>query len=92
MLYWNSYKFLFMNERQKQILKTIVEMYAQSSQAVGSVQVVEMVSFPVSSATVRADMAELTNAGYLVQPHTSAGRIPTDKGYKIYVEALVGTL
>lgn len=78
-----------MNERQKQILKTVIEMYAQSSQPVGSTQVVEMVSFPVSSATVRSDMVTLTKTGYLVQPHTSAGRIPTDKGYKVYVEAMM---
>ena len=78
-----------MNERQQQVLKIIVEEYVKHSQPVGSSHVVEMVPFAVSSATVRNDMAELTKGGYLLQPHTSAGRIPTEAGFKAYIEAMM---
>lgn len=74
------------NERQKQVLKTIVEEYVKHSQAVGSGHIVEMLAIPVSSATVRNDMTILTELGLLEQPHTSAGRIPTSLGYKAYID------
>lgn len=75
-----------MTERQKQILSAIIEQYAEVASPVGSNLLAKV--FNVSSATVRAEMAELERLGYISQPHTSAGRIPTDKGYREYVNAL----
>lgn len=75
-----------MTERQTRILCAIVEQYAEVAAPVGSVLLAQM--FDVSSATVRAEMARLEEMGYIEQPHTSAGRIPTDKGYRFYVNRL----
>jgi len=75
-----------MTERQKSILYAIVEQYAEVASPVGSSLLAKV--FNVSSATVRAEMAELERGGYIMQPHTSAGRIPTDKGYRFYVNNL----
>jgi heat-inducible transcriptional repressor len=75
-----------MTERQKLILSAIVEQYAEVASPVGSSLMAR--AFDVSSATVRADMAELERLGYIYQPHTSAGRVPTDKGYRFYVNQL----
>ena len=75
-----------MTERQKQILSSIIEQYAEVASPVGSSLLAK--AFGVSSATVRAEMAELERMGYIHQPHTSAGRVPTDKGYRFYVNAL----
>jgi heat-inducible transcriptional repressor len=75
-----------MTERQKQILSAIVEQYAEVASPVGSSLLAKV--FDVSSATVRAEMAELERMGFIKQPHTSAGRIPTDKGYRLYVNNL----
>jgi heat-inducible transcriptional repressor len=75
-----------MTERQKQILSAIVEQYAEVAAPVGSSLLAKV--FDVSSATVRAEMAELERMGYIRQPHTSAGRIPTDHGYRFYVNNL----
>ncbi len=75
--------------RQKQVLKTVVEEYVKHSEPVGSGHVVEMLAESVSSATIRNVMAELTDFGLLTQPHTSAGRIPTEAGFKVYVEIMM---
>lgn len=75
-----------MTDRQKQILSAIVEQYAEVAAPVGSNLLAK--AFNVSSATVRAEMAELERMGYINQPHTSAGRVPTDKGYRFYVNNL----
>lgn len=75
-----------MTERQKQILSAIIEQYAEVASPVGSKLLAKI--FDVSSATVRAEMAELERGGYIAQPHTSAGRVPTDKGYRFYVNNL----
>ncbi len=72
-----------MTDRQKQILSAIVEQYAEVASPVGSSLLAKV--FNVSSATIRAEMAQLEETGYITQPHTSAGRIPTDKGYRFYV-------
>lgn len=72
-----------MTQRQKDILKAIIEQYAEVASPVGSKLLAKI--FNVSSATIRAEMAELERIGYIGQPHTSAGRIPTDKGYRYYV-------
>lgn len=75
-----------MTERQRLILNSIVEQYAEVASPVGSSLLAKV--FNVSSATIRAEMAELERLGYITQPHTSAGRIPTDRGYRFYVNAL----
>ncbi len=72
-----------MTERQVRILQAIVEQYAEVASPVGSSLLAKL--FNVSSATIRAEMAELERDGYIAQPHTSAGRVPTDKGYRYYV-------
>lgn len=75
-----------LTDRQKKILQAIVEQYAEVASPVGSSLLTKV--FGVSSATIRSDMAELEHNGYIMQPHTSAGRIPTDKGYRFYVNNL----
>jgi heat-inducible transcriptional repressor len=75
-----------MTERQHKILNAIVEQYAEVASPVGSTLLAKI--FDVSSATIRAEMAELERLGYITQPHTSAGRMPTDKGYRFYVNNL----
>ncbi|MCE7936241.1 transcriptional regulator [Candidatus Saccharibacteria bacterium CPR2] len=75
-----------MTERQAKILAAIVEQYAEVASPVGSVTLAKL--FNVSSATIRAEMAQLEAMGYVTHPHTSAGRIPTDKGYRYYVNQL----
>ncbi len=75
-----------MTDRQKQILRAIVEEYAEVASPVGSVLLAKV--FNVSSATIRSEMAELERLGFIHQPHTSAGRIPTDRGYRFYVNSL----
>jgi heat-inducible transcriptional repressor len=77
-----------MTERQKQILSAIIEQYAEVAVPVGSSLLAKV--FNVSSATIRAEMAELERLGFIRQPHTSAGRIPTDRGYRLYVNSLTG--
>ncbi len=72
--------------RQTQILVAIIEQYAEVTSPVGSVTLAKL--FGVSSATIRAEMAKLEEFGFITQPHTSAGRIPTDKGYRFYVNRL----
>ena len=72
--------------RQTQILVAIIEQYAEVASPVGSVTLAKL--FEVSSATIRSEMAKLEELGLITQPHTSAGRIPTDKGYRLYVNRL----
>ncbi len=72
-----------MTPRQEKLLEAIVEQYAEVAAPVGSSLLAKV--FGVSSATIRAEMVELERQGYIKQPHTSAGRIPTDKGYRYYV-------
>lgn len=72
-----------LSDRQQRILQAIVEQYAEVASPVGSSLLAKV--FNVSSATVRSEMADLEKNGYITQPHTSAGRIPTDKGYRYYV-------
>jgi heat-inducible transcriptional repressor len=72
-----------MTERQQNILSAVVEQYAEVASPVGSSLLAK--AFNVSSATIRAEMAELERLGFIMQPHTSSGRVPTDKGYRFYV-------
>ncbi len=78
-----------MSPRQEQILHAIVETYAKTAEPVGSMALCEQ--FETSSATIRAEMAALESFGFIYQPHISAGRVPTDKGYRAYVNSLEET-
>lgn len=75
-----------LSERQREILFAIIEEYAEMASPVGSVTLAKL--FDVSSATIRAEMSKLEDMGLIAQPHTSAGRIPTDAGYRLYVNSL----
>ncbi len=77
-----------LDERKTAILRAVVEEYITTAQPVGSTHISNAPGVQVSSATVRHDMAMLEQEGFLVQPHTSAGRIPTDKGYRFFVDHL----
>ncbi|MDO5733950.1 MAG: heat-inducible transcriptional repressor HrcA [Eubacteriales bacterium] len=78
-----------LSERQRTILKAIVERYIIEAEPVGSKNLLNRYAWDISSATVRKEMAELEAMGYLEQPHTSAGRVPSDKGYRAYVDELL---
>ena len=78
-----------LSERKKQILKAIVDAHIADGEPVGSKYLMEKGQFPCSSATIRNEMAELEALGYLEQPHTSAGRVPSERGYRFYVDSLV---
>jgi len=81
-----------LDPRSAAILRAIIEEYVATAQPVGSVSLVDKYRLGVSPATVRNVMAELERAGYLHQPHTSAGRVPTDSGYRLYVESIGDTV
>lgn len=76
------------NDRKIQILGKVIEHFIQTAQPVGSKTIILTYNFDVSPATVRNDMAALEKEGLIMQPHTSAGRVPTDKGYRLYVDQL----
>ena len=78
-----------LNDRKKAILRSIVDDYIHTAQPVGSRAVSKKHELGLSSATIRNEMADLEELGYLAQPHTSAGRVPSDKGYRFYVDNLV---
>src|SRR4051794_31753096 len=77
-----------LDDRKAAILRAVVEEYIATAQPVGSSHVAHKAGVAVSSATIRNEMAVLEREGYLMQPHTSAGRIPTDKGYRHFVDTL----
>lgn len=79
-----------LTERQRMILLAIVDNYIYSAEPVGSRTISKRENIGFSSATIRNEMADLEELGYLEQPHTSAGRIPSNKGYRFYVDQLVG--
>ncbi len=78
-----------LTSRQRQILKSIIDIYIRTAEPVGSKMLSECCDFGLSSATLRNEMAELLTQGYLEQPHTSAGRVPTHQGYRLYVNELM---
>lgn len=78
-----------LNERKMQILKTLIDDYVQTAQPVGSRTISRKYELGLSSATIRNEMADLEEMGYITQPHTSAGRVPSDKGYRFYVDHLM---
>ena len=78
-----------LTDRKKRILRCIVDLYIRTAEPVGSKAIAEMPDMKYSSATIRNEMADLTSMGYLEQPHTSAGRIPSAAGYRLYVDELM---
>ena len=78
-----------LSERKKRILKSIVDSYIESGEPIGSKLLTTSGDFTVSSATIRSEMSELEDMGYLEQPHTSAGRVPTTLGFRTYVDSLM---
>ena len=77
------------SERKKKILGALVDEYIKTAEPVGSKAIAGVADIGCSSATIRNELAELTALGYLEQPHTSAGRIPTPAGYRMYVNELM---
>ena len=77
------------SERGMAVLRAIIEDFIATNEPVASKSLVDRHNFGVSSATIRNDMAYLEEEGYIVAPHTSAGRIPTDKGYRVFVDQLI---
>ena len=78
--------------RQQEILRRVVEVYVATGQPVGSKVLVERAGLAASSSTVRAELAELESLGLLTHPHTSAGRVPTERGYRYYADELLHRL
>ena len=78
-----------LTERKKKILRAVVESYIRTAEPVGSKAILELADLKVSSATIRNELSDLTEMGYLEQPHTSAGRVPSPKGYRLYVNELM---
>src|SRR3989344_6440618 len=78
-----------MDLRQQKILAAIVKDYSETANPVGSKELADKYNFKESSATIRNEMAELEKAGFIYQPHKSAGRVPTDKGYRYFVNELM---
>ena len=78
-----------LTERKKKVLRSVVDLYIQTAEPVGSKAIAELPDMKYSSATIRNEMADLTTMGYLEQPHTSAGRVPAAAGYRLYVDELM---
>jgi len=78
-----------LSERKQKILEAVIKLYVETTEPVGSKAIAELGHIKASSATIRNEMAELTEMGYLTQPHTSAGRIPSERGYRYYVDSLM---
>ena len=82
---------MFLDDRKRRILQAIIDDYIDTAEPVGSRTIARKHELGLSSATIRNEMADLEEMGYLNQPHTSAGRIPSDKGYRLYVDQLMKT-
>ena len=78
-----------LTDRKKKVLRSVVDLYIRTAEPVGSKAITELPDMKYSSATIRNEMAELTTMGYLEQPHTSAGRVPSAVGYRLYVDELM---
>lgn len=79
-----------LSERQRLVLALVIHEYIDTAQPVGSIHLVERYGLDMSSATVRNELSSLTDSGFLRQPHTSAGRVPTEEGYRYFVRQLMG--
>ena len=82
-------KKLELDDRKVSILKAIIQNYMETGEPVGSRTISKLPDLKISSATIRNEMSDLEDMGYIVQPHTSAGRIPSDKGYRFYVDNIL---
>ena len=78
-----------LTERKKKVLRSVVDLYIRTAEPVGSKAITELPDMNYSSATIRNELSDLTELGYLEQPHTSAGRVPSPKGYRLYVNELM---
>ena len=78
-----------LDNRKITILKAIIKTYLETGEPVGSRTISKYSELKLSSATIRNEMSDLEEMGYIIQPHTSAGRIPSDKGYRLYVDMLM---
>ena len=78
-----------LDERKQKILNAVIKNYLETGEPVGSRTISKETDLNLSSATIRNEMADLEEMGYIVQPHTSSGRIPTDAGYRLYVDNLM---
>ena len=78
-----------LSERKRKILHAIIQNYLETGEPVGSRTISKYTDLNLSSATIRNEMSDLEELGYIIQPHTSAGRIPSDKGYRLYVDELM---
>ena len=78
-----------LDERKIKILNAIIQTYLETGEPVGSRTISRFTDLKLSSATIRNEMSDLEEMGYILQPHTSAGRIPSDKGYRFYVDNLM---
>ena len=78
-----------LSERKRKILQAIIRNYLETGEPVGSRTISKYTDLNLSSATIRNEMADLEEMGYILQPHTSAGRIPSDAGYRLYVDAMM---
>ena len=79
-----------LDERKKKILQAVIRNYLETGEPVGSRTISKYTDLNLSSATIRNEMSDLEEMGYILQPHTSAGRIPSDKGYRFYVDTMLG--
>src|SRR5438034_6174505 len=78
-----------LSERERQVLEAVIETYVQTAEPAGSRTIAKRFGMAVSAATIRNTMSDLEEKGYLYHPHTSAGRIPTDLAYRVYVDSLM---
>ena len=78
-----------LDDRKKKILQAVICNYLETGEPVGSRTISKYTDLNLSSATIRNEMADLEEMGYILQPHTSAGRIPSDKGYRLYVDTML---
>ncbi len=87
----NRVCYMELDERKIKILTAVIKTYLETGEPVGSRTISKYTDLSLSSATIRNEMADLEEMGYILQPHTSSGRIPTDKGYRFYVDSLMET-
>ena len=80
---------MLLDERKKKILEAVIEEYNLTAEPVGSTKIANDYNLRLSPATIRNEMAELEELGYLDKPHTSAGRVPSGKGYRLYVDSIM---
>ena len=80
---------MILNERKIRILEAIINDYIQTAEPIGSRTIAKKYDLGVSSATIRNEMSDLEDMGFIKQPHTSSGRVPSDKGYRLYVDNMM---